>query len=50
MTHVIRIKDETFEELTRRGKWQDTMDNIISRVLKQAATSKKGSNKEEYRK
>jgi hypothetical protein len=37
MTHVIRVRDGTFEELTRRGKWQDTMDNIISRVLKQTA-------------
>jgi hypothetical protein len=35
MTRVIRIKEETFEELAKYGKWSDTMDMIISRILKQ---------------
>ena len=34
MTKVIRIKEETFEELIRQGKWSDTMDTIVSTLLK----------------
>ena len=33
MTKVIRLKDETFEELTKYGKWSDTMDTIVSTLL-----------------
>ena len=50
MTHVIRVKDETFEELTRRGRWSDTMDKIISQILRQTAISKDRSNKGEHQK
>jgi hypothetical protein len=35
MTHVIRIRDSTFEELIRHSKWSDTMDTIISGILRQ---------------
>lgn len=35
MTKVLRVKDETFEEIVKRGKWTETMDMIISRVLRQ---------------
>jgi hypothetical protein len=34
MTKVIRVKEETFEELIKRAKWSDTMDVIISRLLR----------------
>jgi hypothetical protein len=34
MTKVIRVKDSTFEELIKRGKWSDTMDAIVSKLLK----------------
>ena len=33
MTKVIRVKDRTFETLIAEGKWTDTMDDIISRLL-----------------
>jgi hypothetical protein len=39
MSKLIRIKDETFEELSKLGRWSDTMDVIISRLLKQRKTS-----------
>ena len=35
MTEVIRVKDSTFEELIKRGKWSDTMDAIVSKLLKE---------------
>lgn len=34
MTKVIRVKDDTFEELMKRGKWCDTMDTIVLKLLK----------------
>jgi hypothetical protein len=38
VTKVIRVKEQTFEELTQRGKWSDTMDMIISRLLQDKAS------------
>jgi uncharacterized protein YehS (DUF1456 family) len=35
MTKVIRVKDSTFEELIKRGKLSDTMDAIVSKLLKE---------------
>jgi hypothetical protein len=34
MTKVIRVKNSTFDSLTQIGKWTDTMDDIISRLIK----------------
>ena len=34
MSKLIRVKDNTFEELIKRAKWSDTMDMIISRLLR----------------
>lgn len=34
MTKVIRVKEDTFEKLIRQGKWSDTMDTIVSTLLK----------------
>jgi hypothetical protein len=34
MTKVIRVKNSTFDSLTQIGKWTDTMDDIISRLVK----------------
>ena len=41
MTKVIRIKEETFEELVRQGKWSDTMDTIVSTLLKKIGNIEK---------
>jgi hypothetical protein len=38
VTKVIRVKEQTFEELIQRGKWSDTMDMIISRLLQDKAS------------
>jgi hypothetical protein len=38
VTKVIRVTEETFEELIKRGKWSDTMDIIISRLLRDEAS------------
>jgi hypothetical protein len=40
MTKVLRVKDETFDELVKHGTWSDTMDMIISRVLRQTTEAK----------
>lgn len=33
MTKVIRVKNTTFESLVNLGKWTDTMDDIICRLI-----------------
>jgi predicted CopG family antitoxin len=33
MKHVIRVTDTTFEELTKRASWSDTMNDVISKLL-----------------
>jgi hypothetical protein len=33
MPKVIRVKNSTFDLLTNKGKWTDTMDDIIRRLL-----------------
>ena len=33
MAKVIRVKNSTFDLLTNKGKWSDTMDDIIRRLL-----------------
>ena len=33
MGKLVRIKDSTYNELAKRGKWSDTMDSIIQRLL-----------------
>lgn len=33
MTKQIKIKDETYDKLGRYGKFQDTFDAIIQRLL-----------------
>ena len=35
MTHVIRVRDKTFDELVKRAKWSQTMDMIINDLLSQ---------------
>lgn len=35
MTHVIRVKDKTFDELVKCAKWSKTMDMIINDLLKE---------------
>jgi hypothetical protein len=34
MTKLIRVKDKTYEELTKQATWEDTMDKIIARLLR----------------
>jgi hypothetical protein len=33
MSKVIRVKNQTYQELASRAKWTDTMDEIISKLL-----------------
>lgn len=33
MSKLIRIKETTFEKLVASGKWNDTMDEIICRLI-----------------
>jgi len=33
MTKVIRVKNSTFDTLVNLGKWTDTMDDIISKLI-----------------
>jgi hypothetical protein len=35
MDKLVRIRDSTYNELAKRGKWDDTMDSIIQRLLHQ---------------
>ena len=34
MTHVIRVRDKTFDELVKLAKWSQTMDMIINDLLR----------------
>lgn len=34
MTKLIRLKETTFKELVKYGKYSDTMDTIVSNLLK----------------
>jgi hypothetical protein len=33
VTKVIRVKNSTFDTLVNLGKWTDTMDDIISKLI-----------------
>jgi hypothetical protein len=33
MDKFVRIKDSTYNELAKRGTWNDTMDSIIQTLL-----------------
>jgi hypothetical protein len=33
MDKLVRIRDSTYNELAKRGKWKDTMDSIIQRLM-----------------
>lgn len=33
---LIRVKDATFQDLTKLGNWNDTMDSIITRLMKRS--------------
>jgi hypothetical protein len=33
MDKLVRIKDSTYNELAKRGTWNDTMDSIIQTLL-----------------
>jgi hypothetical protein len=35
MSKLIRVKDSTFNELTKRAKWSETMDMIVSRLMRE---------------
>src|SRR5215211_6533006 len=35
MNRLVRVRDCTYNELAKRGKWNDTMDSIIQRLLQQ---------------
>jgi hypothetical protein len=35
MDKLVRIRDSTYHELAKHGKWNDTMDSIIQRLLHQ---------------
>lgn len=35
MDRLVRVKDCTYNELAKRGKWNDTMDSIIQQLLQQ---------------
>jgi hypothetical protein len=34
MVKLIRLKDDTYQQLTACGRWSDTMDSIVLRLLK----------------
>ncbi|MGH9927396.1 MAG: hypothetical protein ACREAS_09095 [Nitrososphaera sp.] len=33
MDKIVRIRDFTYDELAKRGRWNDTMDSIIQKLL-----------------
>lgn len=37
---LIRVKDATFEKLTKLGRWNDTMDTIITKLIEPALPHK----------
>jgi hypothetical protein len=39
MSKIIQVSDRTYQELASIGKYGDTMDSIISRVLDVAKTT-----------
>ncbi len=39
MTKVIKVKDRTFEYLVTIGKWSDTMDDIIWKLVQSYSKS-----------
>lgn len=32
-SHIIRLKDETIDRIAKHGKFQDTFDSVINRIL-----------------
>jgi len=40
-TKVIRIGERTYNQLAENGKWQDSMDAIILRLLQKAGCADK---------
>jgi hypothetical protein len=36
MSKLIRLEDSTYKELSQYGRWEDTMDTIIRRLLQEA--------------
>jgi predicted CopG family antitoxin len=40
-TKVIPIGEQTYNKLTEHGKWRDTMDDIILRLLQKAGCAGK---------
>jgi hypothetical protein len=39
MDKLVRIRDFTYDELAKRGRWNDTMDSIIQKLLCQEQQS-----------
>jgi hypothetical protein len=35
MTKLIRVKDHTYDELVKKAKWSDTLDELIMKLLEQ---------------
>jgi predicted CopG family antitoxin len=35
MSKLIRVKDHTYDELVKRAKWSETLDELIMKLLGQ---------------
>jgi hypothetical protein len=44
MAKLIRVSDSTYKELAKDGKWSDTMDSLIVRLLNKAHTKETDTN------
>lgn len=40
MPKLIRLEDSTYKELGQYGRWEDTMDTIVRRLLQEARLKK----------
>ena len=40
MPKLIRLEDTTYKELGQYGRWEDTMDTIVRRLIQEAHLNK----------
>jgi hypothetical protein len=43
MPKLIRVQDSVYDELANYGKWQETMSDIIARLLRESGRSRRDS-------
>jgi hypothetical protein len=46
MPKLIRLEESTYKELGQYGRWEDTMDTIVRRLLQEARINKNGHKEE----